>query len=262
MQLVIENGGQRPAWIQAYDYSGGPAWYGISDAEGPLTLDNSCGPCLCDEDACPVCDVGPPQVSILLPGETVEWTWTGRLYKTVDGPAGRCGVEAQAAGQYTVSLCRGDRFEAVDFGDLLVGEVCEQHTVTFGATSEVRTVAIPNDPGSSPTVFTLDNVSNSSVLVQTMESCWSDHPWVSVLQNGMPLAVDGDCLCDCTDGRGCEGTWTCENSLPSLPGQLAARLCWGSGLTTENGGQAVPGETCTDVPFDLGAAEVRHVLTD
>ena len=97
-------------FVQSGTELGGQGWLSVRSPGGSdLAILDNCGLCNCDScDPCPVCGAGQPEVTEILRGGHLDWTWDGHVFALATCASGSNACEDARmvpAGRYLAHFC-------------------------------------------------------------------------------------------------------------------------------------------------------------
>jgi len=282
--FTLANTGDGPVYVQASDFGGNPTWFELSDSRGEtVQVHDGCGPCVCGDLNCPVCERAEARVEAVEAGQSRSWTWDGGIWINGTNPDGTVcrSPEVAARGVYNVKLCSGTRYSE-DGGDQWVAApTCADVRFEVGVDREVRAEVV--GPRQAAMEFELTNGGSAPVYLQD----WSLYGsrWLSLFTEETALGPSAmACLCDCAvpdcdiecpvilgtvaevgpqasqvfawDGVDHRteypegGLGACQAAERVEATQLNAVMCWGAGVLAINSGDVIIDPLCHTIAFD------------
>ncbi len=202
--------------VQSHDNCDGrgPGWVSFPDFR-PARMTEDCTVCRCDTldsgTPCAACAKAcrRPRVKTIEPGEKLEWTWSGHLYRQ-NRDRGRACYRQQVPSRetYRAEFCWSKQAGPTGQNETLVDLECE--TTAFGyGDDEVVTQTITSSPDPEPapqeTTFELVNNGNQAIHLNPRSGCRpNDAEWLSVSSagDGEAYRLASDCtVCTCEDAQ-------------------------------------------------------------
>lgn len=193
-------------------------WVTLSRDGDSIDPRDSCGTCNCEDlqdGTCAVCGAPAcapsPRRRTLEAGDSVEWTWRGRIYRsdTVDGRSCERAVVPERGEMFQAEICYED--------PTAFRPICETVEFPYGKDEVVRRV----DPGGGepqPTEFELTNRTDSTLTIRTAKSCQPNrYPWVGLRDGGDRVDFSTNCaFCSCSEAESGDCA-VCDLACPELP---------------------------------------------